>query len=72
MDFAFAQNTTKYDRMMRTIHSYRGTAAFANPVGICSINPLFSPAHHTGLQQARNMLLLVQPIFKLYNNWYGR
>jgi hypothetical protein len=70
MDFAFAADTKKYDRIMRTIHSYRLATMFPNPGFARLINPLFSPVYNTGLQQARHMRM--QPIFKLYNNWYGR
>ena len=73
MDFAFARDTTKYERMMSTIHSYRKATTLVNPVGIHSIKyPLFSPARQADLVQTRHTLLLMQPIFKLYNNWYGR
>jgi hypothetical protein len=57
MDFAFAAGTKKYDRIMRTIHS------FPNLVCTRLINPLFSPAHHMELQQARHMRM--QPIFQI-------
>ena len=57
MDFAFAPGTTKYDRMMRKMYSYRQSTTLVNATGINSIKDFFDHLAKTVVNPLTDILI---------------